>query len=85
MRKYLLAGVAALGATVAMQGSAYAQTAQAPVMPLSQPQMNTLITPNGGKSANDNNNYQPAPIPGAVATPTPGSMVVRFNGKIGTE
>jgi len=84
MRKYLLAGVAALGATVVVQGSAYAQ-APAPVMPLSSPQMNTLITPNGGKSANDNNNYQPAPIPGAVATPTPGSMVVRFNGKIWTE
>jgi Gram-negative porin len=85
MRKYLLAGVAMLGAATAMQGSAYAQTAPAPAMPLMQPQMNTLIVPNGGKSANDNNNYQPAPLPGAVANPTPGSMVIRLNGKIWTE
>jgi len=83
MRKNLLAGVAMLGATMAVQGLAYAQTAPAPT--LAQPQMNTLIVPNGGKSANDNNNYQAAPLPGAVATPTPGSMVVRLNGKIWTE
>jgi hypothetical protein len=85
MRKYLLAGVAVLGAATAMQGSAFAQPAPAPAMPLMQPPMNTLIVPNGGKSANDNNNYQPAPLPGAVATPTPGTMVIRLNGKIWTE
>src|SRR5277367_3170999 len=84
MRKNLLAGVAMLGATMAVQGLAFAQTAPAPVT-LAPPPMGTLIQPNGGKSANDNNNYQPAPLPGAVATPTPGSMVIRLNGKIWTE
>src|SRR5271155_4217907 len=84
MRKNLLAGVAMLGATMAVQGLAFAQTAPAPV-PLAPPPMGTLIQPNGGKSANDNNNYQPAPLPGAVATPTPGTMVIRLNGKIWTE
>jgi len=83
MRKYLLAGVAVLGATAAVQGSAYAQPA--PAMPLAPPQMGILQTPSSGKSANDNNNYQPAPLPGAVATPTPGSMVIRLNGKIWSE
>src|SRR5580692_2512548 len=84
MRKYLLAGVAVIGAAAAMQGSAFAQTAPAPVT-LAPPPMGTLIQPNGGKSANDNNNYQAAPLPGAVATPTPGSMVIRLNGKIWSE
>ena len=72
--------MAAIEAATAMQGSAYAQ---APAVPLAQPQMNTLIVPNGGKSANDNNNYRPAPLPGAVATPTPGTMVIRLNGNLG--
>jgi len=87
MRKYLLAGAAMFGATMAVQGSAYAQTpAPAPAAPLLQPpQMGQLITPNFGKSANDNNNYQAVEIPGAVINPTPGSMVIRLNGKIWSE
>jgi hypothetical protein len=83
MRKYLLAGAAMFGAAAGMQGSAYAQTAPAPV--LAAPPMGTLITPNFGKSANDNNNYQAVAIPGPVANPTPGSMVIRLNGKIWSE
>jgi len=78
MRKNLLAGVAMLGATSAMPVLALAQA-------LAPPQMGILQTPSSGKSANDNNSYQAAPLPGAVATPTPGSMVVRLNGKIWTE
>jgi hypothetical protein len=85
MRKFLLASAAMFGATVAVQGSAYAQTPAPAPMPLAAPQMGTLITPNFGKSANDNNNYQAAMIPGAVANPTPGSMVIRLNGKIWSE
>ena len=83
MRKFLLASAAMLGATVAVQGSAFAQAPMSP--PLAAPPMGTLITPNSGKSANDNNSYQAAPLPGAVATPTPGSMVIRLNGKIWSE
>src|SRR5580700_7132409 len=86
MRKYLLAGAAMFGATMAVQGSAYAQTpAPTPAPVLQPPQMGQLITPNFGKSANDNNNYQAVQIPGAVVNPTPGSMVIRLNGKIWSE
>ena len=63
MRKYLLAGVAVIGAAAAMQGSAFAQTAPAPVT-LAPPPMGTLIQPNGGKSA-----IAPARSPAARARP----------------
>jgi hypothetical protein len=76
-----------LGGTAVVQGTAYAQAVTQPAPPpvLAAPPMGTLITPNFGKSANDNNNYQAAAIPGAVANPTPGSMVIRLNGKIWSE
>jgi hypothetical protein len=80
LRKLLLAGVAMIGATASVQSAAYAQTPPAPQ--LAAPQMGTLITPNFGNRANDNNNYQAVTIPGPVATPTPGSMVIRLNGLI---
>jgi predicted porin len=92
MRKSLLAGVAVLGAVGVIQGSAYAQTPAAPPAPPTPvapaAPMMTLIpltAGGGGKSANDNNNYQPSPISGAVATPTPGTFVIRLNGKIWSE
>ena len=85
MRKFLMASAAILGATVAVQGSAYAQAPTPAPMPVGPPPMGTLVVPNFGKSANDNNNYQAAAIPGAVANPTPGSMVIRLNGKLWTE
>src|ERR1700677_4236562 len=92
MRKSLLAGVAVLGAVGVIQGSAYAQTPgsppppPAPVAPAAPLMTLIPLTAGGnGKSANDNNNYQPAPIPGAVATPTPGTFVLRLNGKIWSE
>jgi Gram-negative porin len=78
MRKLLLAGSAMLGAAALAQATASAQTPPAPQ--LAAPPMGTLITPNFGKSANDNNNYQAVQLPGAVANPTPGSMVIRLNG-----
>ena len=31
---------------------------------------------------NNNNNYQAPMLPGAVANPTPGTIVVHFNGKV---
>ena len=83
MRKLLLAGAAMLGAAASVQGTAQAQTPPAPQ--LAAPPMGTLITPNFGKSANDNNNYQAVQLPGAVANPTPGSMVIRLNGLIREE
>jgi hypothetical protein len=73
------------GATMAVQGSAYAQAPATAAPVLAAPRMGTLITPNFGKSANDNNNYRAVEIPGAVINPTPGSMVIRLNGKIWSE
>ena len=77
MRKYLLAGVATLGA-VGFAGAAFAQAA-AP-----SPTEGTLVTaPSGGPSyANNNNNYQAAALPGPVANPTPGTIVIHVNGKV---
>src|SRR5579863_7777011 len=79
MRKYLLAGVATLGAA----GFAGAAFAQAPAAPPS-PTEGTLVTaPSGGPSyANNNNNYQAAALPGPVANPTPGTIVIHVNGKV---
>jgi hypothetical protein len=88
MRKLLLASAALMGAGAAIGGSAYAQVATppAPSAPVvTTPQMQTLVTGNSGNSANSNNNYQAAMLPGAVANPTPGSMVVRFNGAVWSE
>jgi hypothetical protein len=40
-------------------------------------------TPTGGPSyANNNNNYQAPALPGPVANPTPGTIVIHVNGKV---
>jgi len=83
MRNLLLAGVAMLGTTATVQRTAYAQAAATPQ--LASPSMGTLITPNFGQSANDNNNHQAVALPGNVANPTPGTMVVRLNGRMWVE
>jgi hypothetical protein len=83
LRKLLLAGAAMLGVTAGGQNTACAQTPPAPQ--LAAPQMQTLIPAYSGKSANSNNNYQAAALPGSVANPTPGTMVVRLNGVIRLE
>jgi hypothetical protein len=77
MRKYLLAGVATLGAA-GFAGAAFAQAAPP------SPTEGTIITaPAGGPSyANNNNNYQAAALPGPVANPTPGTIVIHVNGKV---
>jgi len=77
MRKYLLAGVATLGAA-GFAGEAFAQAAPP------SPTEGTLITaPSGGPSyVNNNNNYQAAALPGPVANPTPGTIVIHVNGKV---
>ena len=80
MRKYLLAGVATLGAA----GFAGAAFAQAPAAAPPSPTEGTILTaPSGGPSyANNNNNYQAAQLPGPVANPTPGTIVIHINGKV---
>ncbi|HLJ04655.1 MAG TPA: hypothetical protein VKT26_00170 [Acetobacteraceae bacterium] len=82
MRKYLLAGVATLGAA----GFAGAAFAQAPAAPPSPTEGTIITAPAGGPSyANNNNNYQAAQLPGPVANPTPGTIVIHINGKVVVE
>ena len=76
MRKFLLAGVATLGAV----GFAGVASAQAPSGFM---QGQAPITPTGGPSyVNNNNNYQAPALPGAAANPTPGTIVLHLNGKV---
>jgi hypothetical protein len=76
MRKFLLASVATLGAG-GFAGVAYAQ-APAGFMEGQAP-----IAPTGGPSyVNNNNNYQAPALPGPVANPTPGTIVIHVNGKV---
>ena len=96
MRKFLLASVATLG-TGGLAGAALAQTPPgAPVpTPLSAPApiSGPIGAPTQGQQAwpaapspnayvNNNNNYQAPMLPGALANPTPGTIVVHFNGKV---
>src|ERR1700761_1412691 len=96
MRKFLLASVATLG-TGGLTGAALAQTPPgAPVpAPLSAPApiSGPIGAPTQGQQAypaapaptayvNNNNNYQAPMLPGPLANPTPGTIVVHFNGKV---
>ena len=97
MRKFLLASVATLGTTGGFMGAALAQNPPgAPVpSPLSAPApvSGPIGAPTQGQQAwpaasaptayvNNNNNYQAPALPGALANPTPGTIVVHFNGKV---
>ena len=96
MRKFLLASVATLG-TGGLTGAALAQSPPgAPVpTPISAPApiSGPIGAPTQGQQAwpaapaptayvNNNNNYQAPALPGALANPTPGTIVVHFNGKV---
>src|ERR1700733_4097270 len=96
MRKFLLASVATLG-TGGLAGAALAQTPPgAPVpAPLSAPVpiSGPIGAPTQGQQAwpaapapmayvNNNNNYQAPMLPGALANPTPGTIVLHLNGKV---
>ncbi len=92
MRKFLLASVATLASTGGLLGTAAAQPG--PVSPItvpqqpptfSQGQFATIPSWSPPAGANNNNNYQAKALPGAVATPTPGTIVVHLNGRVATE
>ncbi|HXA24579.1 MAG TPA: hypothetical protein VNW90_20005, partial [Acetobacteraceae bacterium] len=85
MRKFLLASVATLG-TGGLIGTAVAQAPAVVGTPV-------IGAPNQGQQAypaagvpnafvNNNNNYQAPMLPGALANPTPGTIVVHINGKV---
>ena len=98
MRKFLLASVATLGTTGGLMGAALAQTppgAPVPQPPMSAPVpiSGPIGAPNQGQQAwpaapapvsyvNANNNYQAPMLPGALANPTPGTIVVHINAKV---
>ena len=98
MRKFLLASVATLGTTGGLMGAALAQTppgAPVPQPPMSAPVpiSGPIGAPNQGQQAwpaapapvayvNTNNNYQAPMLPGALANPTPGTIVVHINAKV---
>jgi hypothetical protein len=73
MRKTLLASAAILGAT---GGLAFAQNAP-------NPTQGQYVAPLlGGPAANNNLNTFGTAVPGAAVAPTPGSVVIRLNGKV---
>src|SRR6185437_9804564 len=77
MRKLLLASAAMLGATA---GGAFAQA------PAAAPSQGQYAAPwAAGPSANNNNNSIGTAGPGANAVPTPGTVVIRLNGRVQTE
>jgi hypothetical protein len=89
MRKFLLASVATLASTGGLLGTAAAQPG--PISPITVPpqpptfsQGQAATTPSWSPpaGANNNNNYQASMLPGAVANPTPGTIVVHLNGKV---
>jgi hypothetical protein len=85
MRKYLLAGSAIVGVSLAVQGSGYAQTPPPPPAPAGVLINQTLIPEHGVSGANNNNNYAPAMSAGNSANPTPGTMVIHMNGRVWSE
>ena len=93
MRKLLLASVATLASTGGLLGTAVAQ-APGPISPITVPQQpptfsqgQAATTPSWSPpaEANNNNNYQAPMLPGALANPTPGTVVVYLNGKVVVE
>jgi hypothetical protein len=74
-----------VGTSAAFTGFASAQAPAMPVQTVIPPAQSQLITANGGNSANSNNNYQAAMLPGNIANPTPGTFVVRLNGQLWSE
>ncbi|HEY7579473.1 MAG TPA: hypothetical protein VH855_17910, partial [Acetobacteraceae bacterium] len=81
MRKFLLASVATL-ATGGLTGAALAQAPAGPVGAPTQGQQAYPAAPAPVSYVNENNNYQAPALPGPLANPTPGTIVVHVNGKV---
>jgi len=82
MRKILLASVATLGTTGGLVGMALAQAPAAPPAPPSQGQTAWTPIPAPTAYVNNNNNYAAPALPGALANPTPGTIVIHINGRV---
>jgi hypothetical protein len=73
------------GASLAVQGSGYAQTPPAPPTPMGTLINQTLVPEHGASGANNNNNYAPAMSAGNTANPTPGTAVIHLYGRVWSE
>src|SRR5215831_12018195 len=82
MRTHLLAGVGVVAIGVAF-GPASAQPTPSPFAP-TQGQAAWPLTSNSVAIANDNNNAQAVARPGALANPTPGTIVIHINSRVHT-
>ncbi len=82
MRKVLLASAAVLGAATWL-APAQAQQSAMPMMP-TQGMMPATPSASPPAGANNNNNTVAVAVPGAVANPTPGTVVIHFNGRATT-
>lgn len=82
MRKLLLASAAVLGATSWLHPA----DAQPTAMPMMPTQGMTATQPSASPpaGANNSNNNAAMATPGAVANPTPGTVVIHFNGRVTT-
>ena len=78
MRIFLLTSIATLG----FAGAALAQAPTGPVGAPMQGQSAYPMAPAPTAYVNNNNNYQAPALPGALANPTPGTMVLHLNGKV---
>ncbi len=84
MRNFLLASVATL-ATGGLTGAALAQAPAAPAAPVGAPNQGQQAYPAAPAPVsyvNENNNYQAPMLPGPLANPTPGTIVVHINAKV---
>ena len=84
MRNILLASVATL-ATGGLTGAAWAQAPAAPAAPVGAPSQGQVAYPAAPAPVsyvNSNNNYQASALPGPLANPTPGTIVIHINGKV---
>jgi hypothetical protein len=84
MRKFLLASAATLGAG-GLVGSALAQAPAGPVGAPTQGQVAYPLEASPSVGANNVNNYQAAQLPGNIANPTPGTIVIHINGRVAVE
>jgi hypothetical protein len=80
MRKLLLASAAMAGATTWLT-PAFAQPTAMPMMP-TQGMYATQPSASPPAGANNNNNTNVIAAPGAVANPTPGTVVIHINGRV---
>ena len=81
MLKLLLTSMAALG-TWGLTGVALAQAPTGAVGAPTQGQSAYPAAPAPMAYVNNNNNYQAPALPGTAANPTPGTLVLHFNGKV---